>query len=944
MDGILEGSGNNTFAADNIAGNYPVRIGCGQQASDFNTYTTVNPIRQFGGSIATLKVYDVAATAAEMLAAYREKGAYITGNIKSGGVNISGATVYYNTVANASVNSVGSVTTDASGNYSLPVLQNTGPWYIAYVNPSATYYLICKKSAHADSIVTSVPVVTSNVSQNFSVTKNSAVKLVDVDAGGLSIGSHTTADTWANSGSLAGTFNPSATYTVASALAAGGHQAISFTNNVRFVSTWLTSAAVWPSAIAGGDVQFSTVAFIYAPATTDTYMDWSTATGAARGSLPVSSSWMRYRYNSADQWGESDHGNGTWMGWLGTNQASQATTPAYATWHMIVNTYDGASEKLYVDNVKVSNSTGDTTLRTFSPVANNMNIGGVVGANSFTGYINKIQVYDQALDLATITSLWNAFNATNYTGANISIIVIPVATITGQVTESGTGTPLAGAMVCVSTTANASVAPSQVVTTDGSGNYLASIVGGTWYFCATDATHKTSADITITNVNGSAQSGKNIALVADSANNVPQKSSLLFSVLSDSLPTTQGADTGNWAVYQPLGAFALTKQNSPTVDVLGGKSFVMNHNASADALKFMNLAQPNTIAMNGATITTVVKPIRAGTVNNYQPVVSVLLGQLELCIRNGDGLLRVGRKGTDASNFSSSYYFADGVEHIVSYVVQPNGYFQVYVDGVSVWNYTAATADMTSITAQTWYATDISIGKGWNRDGWSSFNGDIGDTFVYKTALSSKDRIALESSLAAKFGITTPVYHTLNCTAGTGGTITPSGSEYVQAGSNQTVTITPDIGYGISNVTLDEVSQGAISSIPLTNITADHTIVASFAVVPQHTISGTVTNANGGAPISGATIYISTSQNAAVGTPAYTATTDGSGNWSKVVYEGAYYVCAGATNYYNSADQARNVSADAGSVNFALRSSVRNIPQTGNLLFGAVTESHLTAG
>ena len=130
-------------------------------------------------------------------------------------------------------------------------------------------------------------------------------------------------------------------------------------------------------------------------------------------------------------------------------------------------------------------------------------------------------------------------------------------------------------------------------------------------------------------------------------------------------------------------------------------------------------------------------PIRTGTVNNYQPVVSVLLGQLELVIRNGDGLLGVGRKGTDAPNLWSAYSFADGVKHIVSYVVQANGYFQVYVDGLSVWNYTASTADMTSITAQTWYATQINVGKGYNGDAWSSFNGDIADTFVYKTALSA---------------------------------------------------------------------------------------------------------------------------------------------------------------------------------------------------------------
>ena len=774
----------------------------------------------------------------------------ITGNV-SDGANL------YNAAISVSTNPDGS-------SPSQTVYTNTSGNYTAWVNQNATYYLICKKSCHPDSSVKTVAVVTSNVTaQDFTMTKNSAVKLVDLDAGGLAVGSHTTADKWTNSGTMSGDFTPSATYTVVDAVTAGGHQAVNFAT-LRFTSPWSTSTVPWPSALAGGDVQYSTVAWVKAAASTDTYLDWSTSTGTQRGANTVSSSWMRYRYNSADNWGDSDHGSGTWMGWLGTNQANKPGTPAFGAWHMIVNTYDGASEKLYVDNVKLSNTAGDNTLRTFSPVANGMNIGGPVGSSTFAGYIYKIQVFDQALSASDITTLWNAGNATNYTisgqvtssgtgvgsatvtvysdvgcttvvttaatdgsgnyttagvpqsatyylkaskvgyitssaltvnlgtsnytGANITIDVIPSATITGQVTESGTGTPLADAKVYISASANASVSPAQVLTADGSGNYSATVTGGTWYFCASQDTHKTLTDLTITNTDGSAQSGKNFALVADATNNIPQKQSLLFSVLSDALPATQGVDTGNWTIYHPLSG-SLTKQNSPTVDVLGGKSFAMNHNGStADSFGWGSIAQGTSLAINGASIVTVIKPIRIGTVNNYQSVVSVLLGQLELCINNGDGLLRVGRKGTDAPNLASSYNFADGVMHVVSYVVQPNGYFKVYVDGLSVWDYTSSTADMTSITAQTWYATQVNVGKGYNGDGWSSFNGDVADTFVYKTALSTLDRVTLESSLGTKFGITMPVYHNITASAGVGGTITPVGVVPVLDGADQTFT------------------------------------------------------------------------------------------------------------------------------------------------------------
>ena len=72
--------------------------------------------------------------------------------------------------------------------------------------------------------------------------------------------------------------------------------------------------------------------------------------------------------------------------------------------------------------------------------------------------------------------------------------------------------------------------------------------------------------------------------------------------------------------------------------------------------------------------------------------------------------------------------------------------------------------------------------------------------------------------------------YTISASAGTGGTITPSGSVSVTYGSNRTFTITANTGYQISNVTVDGVSQGAISSYTFSNVTANHTISATFSV------------------------------------------------------------------------------------------------------------------
>ena len=83
----------------------------------------------FSGSLASVKVYDDALDAAQVKEA--SGAVVITGQITSGGSAVAGATVYYKLSANAAVNPLGSVTADGSGNYTIPALQNTGPWYIA---------------------------------------------------------------------------------------------------------------------------------------------------------------------------------------------------------------------------------------------------------------------------------------------------------------------------------------------------------------------------------------------------------------------------------------------------------------------------------------------------------------------------------------------------------------------------------------------------------------------------------------------------------------------------------------------------------------------------------------------------------------------------------------------------------------------------------------------
>ena len=88
-------------------------------------------------------------------------------------------------------------------------------------------------------------------------------------------------------------------------------------------------------------------------------------------------------------------------------------------------------------------------------------------------------------------------------------------------------------------------------------------------------------------------------------------------------------------------------------------------------------------------------------------------------------------------------------------------------------------------------------------------------------------------TISASFALTT---HTINASAGPGGSITPLGAVSVNDGSSQAFAIAPQGGYHIADVLVDGFSVGAVTSYTFSNVTAGHTISATFAVT-THTIT-----------------------------------------------------------------------------------------------------------
>lgn len=112
--------------------------------------------------------------------------------------------------------------------------------------------------------------------------------------------------------------------------------------------------------------------------------------------------------------------------------------------------------------------------------------------------------------------------------------------------------------------------------------------------------------------------------------------------------------------------------------------------------------------------------------------------------------------------------------------------------------------------------------------------------------------------------ISAPSTHTITSSVGSNGTISPLGATSVTDGTDQAYTITASGGYHISDVVIDSVSVGAISTFTFTNVIADHTISATFAidsVAPgNHTITSSAGSNGSISPLGAVSVTDSTDQ------------------------------------------------------------------------------------
>jgi hypothetical protein len=246
---------------------------------------------------------------------------------------------------------------------------------------------------------------------------------------------------------------------------------------------------------------------------------------------------------------------------------------------------------------------------------------------------------------------------------------------------------------------------------------------------------------TFTNV----QADHNItALYYGNNPSMPQAGNLLFALSTDTLNTNGTIDT--WDAYAPAG-FSVFGVQSPTVELIGGVRWTKHLYSDGDGFGVLSSTTP--IPCSGATIVAAVKPARNGVGTAWTSIVDCFYNNLVLGMRNNTGELVVFRKGTQ---YNTGVIIPDGQRTVLSLVVQNTGAFTVHANGALAYTGPTAAGGYTQIApGAQGYMRDITVGRN-GPDAWTTFNGNIGDVYVYTTALSTTERQQLETLIRGKFG------------------------------------------------------------------------------------------------------------------------------------------------------------------------------------------------
>jgi sialate O-acetylesterase len=224
------------------------------------------------------------------------------------------------------------------------------------------------------------------------------------------------------------------------------------------------------------------------------------------------------------------------------------------------------------------------------------------------------------------------------------------------------------------------------------------------------------------------------------AGSIPCPEQLIFACRGEALPAS--GNCAEWPAHAPEGKrFAAI--GSPTVEMIDGCKYANIPYERAPGFTVGSYSEP--IPCNGASIVLAVRPVRNGVHAGWASIVDVFYDRLVLGIRGDNGLICVRRNGGVEDSKTA---VPDGQITILSLIVQPDGSYKVYANGAEVHSGRGDKAmDQLVPGVAGPFAKQITIGRN-APDAWTAFNGQIGDVFLYKNALSEAERRQVEGFIA----------------------------------------------------------------------------------------------------------------------------------------------------------------------------------------------------
>jgi len=393
-----------------------------------------------------------------------------------------------------------------------------------------------------------------------------------------------------------------------------------------------------------------------------------------------------------------------------------------------------------------------------------LNTAGITNLTGATGAIDTMNVTagTATIDSPAITQLNVTGGTTNIAGTGVASMAVSgpatvnttAAATTGDLTVDGGTLDLTnGGLTATTAVINAGLVNAPVATPL---SVESNLTIGTQVI----ATNTGNAfDVSGTNVLDAHMLTLNGGTLTMVVGEVPYVPSVLFQVDHNDLPAA-GASVTEW------GEFNRTSGDPEVVELGGEKWYESVYQGTR--LTHNNGAFGSTpVPINGATIVTAVKPTRH-TEGNWSLVVDVFYDQLCLGINNVTGRVTVKVSGESGSNHTWQGGVIPEEPGVLSLTVGngANPAFEVFwrgendLEAISMGTGNGNTGGepytaLYPLANGRGYAQYMNIGRN-EPDGWSTYNGLIGDTIVYSEQLSPEALLAAQNQVRGAMGMPVP--------------------------------------------------------------------------------------------------------------------------------------------------------------------------------------------